>query len=1176
MIKRSKTSRLARLRHLAILGAVAFALAAIQAAGAQQPQPPPPVKEQIEKIARNDARQGVPRMVSVQERFRGEGLTQRQIAVIYEDAFAAARRKAAPGAVEKFFQERWYIPLLIFMALWAGVSDAVKSFVSRWVGRLLDVVFNRFSSWPLLRKRVLSRYRRSVVTRLRELRLPFRSPLDVEELYVGTRVEDKHRTDGVLAIPALRESRRSVVLGDPGAGKTVLLRRIAFRAAKDPPFMKAQSTVLVGLGSLPALDDAAAATNPDRLVDEIIERFRRHNFPGARPYVEKALRDGELLVLLDALDEVPSQHRQQVTALIRNFFERYDACPAVLTCREAVYSDDLHDVLDAKFVIAEFRERDVSKFLSRWPKTNPDKTAAQLMTELEDRPRLASVTRNPLMLTVLAWLYFDQASFTLPGSRTAFYKAAADIMLTQWNVAQNEKSPSHKRNILQRVARLAQEGKLGANRRTLAEQDVIPPVQMLLPRLAVDASETQAHLTEIVERSGLLLKLGDVYEFAHPTWQEFFAAEDLIGQHTELLTLYGQDPDAWREVVKFWCGLENNDSTPVLREIGQRDRQLALEALADAWNVDGVVALELTEWGLDQLDPANPVDGVERALGAIAADPRERGDRVLNALIREFEAAGHDKAEPYARCLGYSNTRQAVAALAARHEDAPFVRAPLVRVGDLAIDALESLAANGSVAAMDDLLAIGTPKAARALAQLVARPHDGVARPAAWRLGAILATEARDGLLDEPIEIHLTEEDQDYMWLADNGAYVWPSPLRGLIARTARLLGTTPDRFVPSDPPHLHPGLVVPLCGIDCSALPRVAEQPPRPETIEAAAEIFGGRRFAVTGDGEFRAEHERGTTLISPGSILGHAAPVELLQNPPARGNTCGELLRGVVSELAACDCDDDAEKELTDAVERFINCYLDQADCPKVTRTLIGAVTVPTRLLLLHGLTAKQRPTREEWQAGNALAFMPKRWQRAVARVLLVALGVAAAWGMWRTVRDHEVSLLSAAAIIGLLGTAYGTYRILRAAARARTATFAREYVMILLLALPLGLIAGFGRLWRRRWPLLPAGFVALMPFSPGIVALSTTGIADWVHWALPAAVWLLIIVGTFARFAKVVQSTAGSPLGDVGRFVRTHPPESREMRSLRHLIETHLRRRPQLPADEPDARDEIEHAT
>ena len=393
----------------------------------------------------------------------------------------------------------------------------------------------------------------------------------------------------------------------------------------------------------------------------------------------------------------------------------------------------------------------------------PGKSIEQLIQTLRERPRIMALARNPLLLTIIAYLYTD-TDFVLPHSRTEFYDQAVDVLLRQWKEERNRFKAPHKRLILQQLALFNQDGnsRTGRDRRSIDVRTIISEIQNVMPSLNLPSSEADRLLDEIVERSSLMLAIdgGTRYQFAHLTLQEFFAADALRDKGAELLALYAKDPDAWRETVKLWCGLEH-DSTELIDSIYEHDPVTAFECLADAQMVqphlsERIISQFKVELGI------NRNDAIIRAFAAVASDVRPRGQEVFDFLVQFLNDATDPRVrEAAAWCLSRTNMPHAAEALIVVYNFSPTIRAALIRMGDLAVPAIAQLAAKGNVDALDDLQRIGTPSSAIVLASLMWDKNQVFATNAAWRLAALLQeANVDDALRKAPVAVQ--QRSQNY------------------------------------------------------------------------------------------------------------------------------------------------------------------------------------------------------------------------------------------------------------------------------------------------------------------------------------------------------------------------------------------------------------------------------
>ena len=135
----------------------------------------------------------------------------------------------------------------------------------------------------------------------------------------------------------------------------------------------------------------------------------------------------------------------------------------------------------------------------------PEKSVEQLLRALRDCPRIMSLGRNPLLLTIIAFLYSDP-KFILPHSRAEFYQKATTLLLELWHQEHNRYRMREKHTVLQHLALRFQDSKRrhDRDRRSMDFQTVLAEVKQVLPKVDLDPSkDAKPLLDEIVERSGL-------------------------------------------------------------------------------------------------------------------------------------------------------------------------------------------------------------------------------------------------------------------------------------------------------------------------------------------------------------------------------------------------------------------------------------------------------------------------------------------------------------------------------------------------------------------------------------------------------------------------------------------------------------------------------------------------
>lgn len=121
------------------------------------------------------------------------------------------------------------------------------------------------------------------------------------------------------------------VLGGPGIGKTTYLRKVGLEA------------LLRKVGSydhkkIPVFLELKRFRDPDLDIKTcIVKEFETCGFPDPEKFSEHALKSGDLLVLLDGLDEVPTDNFNIVVQSIKDFSDQYSENRFITSCRIAAY-----------------------------------------------------------------------------------------------------------------------------------------------------------------------------------------------------------------------------------------------------------------------------------------------------------------------------------------------------------------------------------------------------------------------------------------------------------------------------------------------------------------------------------------------------------------------------------------------------------------------------------------------------------------------------------------------------------------------------------------------------------------------------------------------------------------------------------------------------------------------
>ncbi|MDX3384617.1 NACHT domain-containing protein [Streptomyces niveiscabiei] len=366
-------------------------------------------------------------------------------------------------------------------------------------------------------------------------------------------------------LDALTRYRRIVVVGDPGAGKTTMLRHLALRLATTSPQLPAYVELFRFVESRhPSLLDYLAETWSDY-----------YGFDDSRDYLTDRLADGTAVLLLDGLDEVLGGENAQdaetayrrVTAEIARLATRFPRALIATTCRRQGWRGGLpqFQVLEA----LDFEWPQIETFVANWFGTT-DRRRAGLVRALSANGRLQTLAANPLLLSLIAIVY--ERDLELPERRAALYQRCVEVLLREWDAHReitrySRFTTDRKQDLLKELARHYHQRGL----RYFPEDDLLDQIGRFLPTIDLAPADSRAILDEISTQYGLLKpQAHGWYGFLHLTLQEHFTAAALLERGAEgIRQAVGARYDPWWEEVILLLAGALPDATPLLAGVLQ-------------------------------------------------------------------------------------------------------------------------------------------------------------------------------------------------------------------------------------------------------------------------------------------------------------------------------------------------------------------------------------------------------------------------------------------------------------------------------------------------------------------------------------------------------------------------------------------------------------------------------
>ncbi|MFD4276263.1 hypothetical protein R2B67_33635 [Streptomyces cyaneofuscatus] len=631
----------------------------------------------------------------------------------------------------------------------------------------------------------------------------------------------------ILTVDELyRREAAAVILGDPGSGKTTVMRwlalvhatalrnretRVRVASTRVDTTRLTDEEVVLGRPLIPVLvrvgeyaadrQHRAAQGLPPRGLTEFLGH---HTWNGQRPVwladsgdyraneqlpqevvadlLTTALRRGQALVVLDGLDEVAAEVREETAAAVSEFVRAWTGDGRVpeekgnrtfVTSRIAGYHLAPLPLHLPQVTVERMTGQALKVFVKSWiaeiagavreplsPLTDPVAAADSLLTLLAApaNRHARDLASNPLLASVIVSVFLNGGG-SLPPQRVELFDEAAGALMQAW-----------KRRLGGGFSSTAYQSMLATLPAVATYIHATKPngvitwaefrAKVLREMARIDRTDPehpnpllQARVDSLLETMrtevGLLVESGpDAFRFSHQTFQEFFAARHLVAEpacRLERLTARLADP-RWREPILMGLALvnwESADLVVVVRELLAVDGRLS-EFFPDTGLLLAAAVLQMTDV------PADAVRAIVTTLvaGYGSAMGRQRLSRTRELINTSIAALRED---------GYAEAvdEALVEALAERAESRlPGAAAAIVAgVGAVSSRLAEALAA----AADRDDPDLGHPITA-ALGGMVptGASHQPGRLPADWRSGRL---KMRDLLRRSPEEAQRVAAD---------------------------------------------------------------------------------------------------------------------------------------------------------------------------------------------------------------------------------------------------------------------------------------------------------------------------------------------------------------------------------------------------------------------------------
>jgi len=431
----------------------------------------------------------------------------------------------------------------------------------------------------------------------------------------------------------LFKNRHLALLGGPGSGKTTLLQYIGLTYARERAGDKSLRLkgiikkrlktnkwlfpIFVPLRTIEGLLKERSSTDRSVSILELLPRLlpadlvRDIGADQALRNFHKYLKKGKCIVLLDGLDEVPTEAAFfNVVKAVESLVASYKKNRFIVTSRIAGWRSGVSGDFSV-FYVNELNDHQINNFIDSWYlavernaspsphlgaaeiksfERNAALKASNLRQILRENVSLMRLANNPMLLSIIALVHRSLA--TLPRERAKLYGECSKILLEQWDISRGvhvddtNLKLEQKEMILRRIAMAMHTGEIGlkGGGREAKKGELVAIIENLLPTLGRSEEDAERLLHRLIERSGIMIeRQRDILSFSHHTFQEYFSARYLeYGEHEKhhmfLLNQHQLLSDWWREVILLYAGLLS-DASSFLEKIPAPEDDLCCQRL---------------------------------------------------------------------------------------------------------------------------------------------------------------------------------------------------------------------------------------------------------------------------------------------------------------------------------------------------------------------------------------------------------------------------------------------------------------------------------------------------------------------------------------------------------------------------------------------------------------------
>ena len=435
--------------------------------------------------------------------------------------------------------------------------------------------------------------------------------------------------DFLAAAPLESTYRRVLLLGPLGSGKTKLLEHITLTYAQNNqrqqnPKAPKLIPVLLSLSQVNQILQRQQ-TKLVEVIAKILKQRKGVELNVPIQWFEEKLTQGKCLIMFDGLDDLRTEReRTLIIKWLDSQMSNYGDSPFIIASRPHAYNHNQIRGLRVCLELQPFDTKQAEQFFEHWyleseilrqahkeeqsATETARKKAKELIVRLKKSSSLATLTLNPLLLTVI--INFEENNSGLPKNQGQLYQQICDLLLEERDkekaIPSNSFLKKHEKQYLLQI--LALELMVRQTSEFVVEAGAYVLQRSLAP-IVQDKLNSEEFFQYIENMTGLLVQTKPrVYQFVNPGFQHYLAATQVKMSRQEQLLIENMHNPWWAQTILLYAGLADC-TLLVLFAWKQRNvfsLTLAYDCLGEGKNAALNLKQKLEKWLDDTLESNNP------------------------------------------------------------------------------------------------------------------------------------------------------------------------------------------------------------------------------------------------------------------------------------------------------------------------------------------------------------------------------------------------------------------------------------------------------------------------------------------------------------------------------------------------------------------------------------------